>query len=270
MKPPGGAPGWWVVFVREMEEHWIGGKALFLLLCFCLTLAGASFLQTVMSQDDVIPPKEMLFTTLGLGIAFGVLIGLVIAADSLSGERERFTLEGLLLTPVSRRQIVVGKFLAAISPWPVAMAITVPYLAVLAQGDEVLGPTVLWGALFGSLLAAGFAGLGMLTSLWSKVNRTSLFVSLTLYLIFFLPTEMPSGAQKGAMGQLLKRVNPMEAVNQVLEKIVVNNRTPREMLSWMTSPVVFAVLVLGLLFWFADGLSFDGGRFIYGRTSNHG
>jgi len=253
------APGWWLVFVREMSEHWIGGKALGLVLFFCIMLGGASLLQAVISVDDVIPPREMIFSVLGLGISFGLVMGLVIGADSLSGERERSTLEALLLTPTSRWDIVAGKFLAAISLWPVAMVLTGPYVALLAQGDEALGPALLWGAVLGTLLAASFAGLGMLVSFWSNANKTSLTISLTLYLLFFLPTQMPSGAQKGAMGYLLKRVNPIEAVNQFLENVIVNNRTPRHMLPWLTGPAVFAVLVLGMLVWQAEGLGLEGG-----------
>src|SRR5439155_7226639 len=78
-------------------------------------------------------------------VAVGMFICLVIAGDSLSGERERGTLEALLLTPASRRQIVLGKFLAALSPWPVALAIGVPYWVVLSKGDPVLAQALLWG-----------------------------------------------------------------------------------------------------------------------------
>ncbi len=258
VKPSNVAPSWWLVFLRELNELWMGGKAPILLLLFCVLLGSTSYVQTIISQDDPIPPKEMLFYVLGSSIGFGLLIGMIIGADSISGERERSTLESLLLTPTSRRQIVVGKFLAAISPWPVALVMTVPYLTVLAQRDEMLGPAVFWGAVLGSLLTSSFVALGMLVSFWSNSNKTSLSVSLTLYIIFYLPTQLPSGAQKGAMGYLLKRVNPMESVNQFLENVLVNNRTPTYMAPWLRSPILFGVLVFGLLFWYAGSLGLEG------------
>jgi hypothetical protein len=49
------------------------------------------------------------------------------------------------------------------------------------------------------------------------------------------------------MGKLVKRINPMEAVNQFLEKIIVNNRTFAEMVSWLAAPLIFAFLTLFLL-----------------------
>ena len=254
-------PAWWLVFTRELAELWIGGRALNLLILFCIVLGILTYVLASSSQQDPIPPKEMVFYMLGLSIAFGEFIGVIIGADSISGERERATLEPLLLTPTSRRQLVVGKFLAGVSPWPAALTITVPYLAVLSQGDEVLGPALFWGAVLGSLLASAFTGFAMLVSLWSNSNRTSLFMSLTVYLLCLLPTQLQGGAQKGAMGYLLKRVNPMESVNQFIENVLINNRTPAHMSPWLTAPVLFALTVFGVLFWYASpGLRLEQGR----------
>lgn len=45
-----------------------------------------------------------------------VLMASVLAADGVAGERERGTLEGLLLTPISDRELAVAKLLAAWLP----------------------------------------------------------------------------------------------------------------------------------------------------------
>lgn len=246
-----GRPPWWLMFLRELAELWLLGRALYLIVLYSILLGIMAFVLASNSELDLIPPKEMVFLTLQVAMAVGLFIGLIIGADSISGERERATLEGLLLAPASRRQIVTGKYLAAVSPWPVALLVAVPFLLVLSQGDPVFGQALLWGGLLGSILAFAFTAFGMLVSLWSNSNKTSLFVSLTVYILFLLPTQFPGTAQAGTMGQLLKKVNPLEASNQFLEKILVNNRTLEEMSSWLVAPVVFAALVLGLLFLFA-------------------
>ena len=256
-----GSPGWWLVFRRELTELWLGGRALTLLSLFSILLGITAFLIATNAELELIPPKEVASLMLQPSIAFGLFIGLIIGADSISGERERSTLEALLLTPTSRRQIIVGKFLAAASPWPAALAISFPFVAVLSQWDEVLGQALLWGTLLGTMLALAFTGVGMLVSFWSNSNRTSLFVSLLIYFVFFLPTQFPGEAQKGLVGQLIKRANPMEATRHFIDKILVNNRTYEEMWTWLLSPMVFVVLVLALLFLYAGpSLRFEGGR----------
>jgi len=254
-------PAWWLVFTRELTDLWIGGKALILILAYSILLGIMVYVLSSNSELSLIPPKEMVYETLKNAMAVSLFIGLIIGADSLSGERERATLEGLLLTPTSRRQIAVGKFLAAISPWPAALIIAIPYLRVLAQGDEILGPAILWGALLGSVLVPAYTGLGMLVSFWSSTNKTSYFVSLGIYILFLVPAQLPGRAQTGAAGQFLQWVNPFAAANHFLSKHLVNYRTVAEFWTWLISPVAFAVLVLGLLFLYAaPGLRLEAGK----------
>jgi ABC-2 type transport system permease protein len=202
-------------------------------------MAAWAFILVRTSQVDLTPAKEMVYSILQDCIYFGVFAGLVLGADSISGDRDRAALEPLLLTPVSRRQIVVGKLLAGVSPWPVML--------VVAQGDGILGWAVVWGALLGSLLALSFTAMGMLVSARSNSNRASLFVSLTLYALLLFPAILPGYLQKGRVGKFFQRVDPLAASDEFLEKILVNNRTLREFHSWLRGPVVFALLMVGLL-----------------------
>ncbi|MEZ4616648.1 MAG: hypothetical protein R2867_14265 [Caldilineaceae bacterium] len=49
------------------------------------------------------------------------------------------------------------------------------------------------------------------------------------------------------MGRVLKAANPMEAVDHVLEKLLVNNRTLDELTTYLWSPILLPLLVLALL-----------------------
>jgi ABC-type transport system involved in cytochrome c biogenesis permease component len=264
--PGSASPTWWVVFKRELADQWVAGKALYLTLIYTIALGVMTYLMASNSELSLIPPKEMVYETLKIAMGFALFIGLIIGADTLSGDRERSTLEGLLLTPTSRRQIVIGKFLAAISVWPVALVIVIPYLKVLSQGDDVLGPAILWGAILGSLMAPAYTGLGMLVSFWSSSNKTSYFVSMAIYIFLLVPAQLPGRAQTGAAGQFVQWINPLAATNHFLSKHLVNYRPISEFWTWLTSPVVFAVLVLGVLFLYAaPGLRLDAGRALPGR-----
>ena len=153
------APTWWVVFKRELADLWIGGKAPALLLIYSILLGILTYVLASNSDLSLVPPKEMVFETLRSALEMGLFLGLILGADSISGERERGTLESLLLTPTSRRQILAGKFLAALTPWPAAMAMSIPFYAVLSQGDDSFLPAVLWGLGVGTLLTIGWTGL---------------------------------------------------------------------------------------------------------------
>jgi ABC-type transport system involved in multi-copper enzyme maturation permease subunit len=261
--PSGGVWGatWWLVFKRELRDLWVGGKALNLTIAYTIVLGGYAYWQAADSTVSLIPPKEMVFELWKFAMMSAVFIGLIIGADTFSGERERSTLEGLLLTPTSRLQIVVGKYLAAASTWPAALVMTVPYTYVLAQGDEVFGQAVMWGAFVGTLLAPAFAALGVFVSFWCSNNKSSMFVSLGLYFVFLLPTQLQGRAQGGVMGLLYQALNPMTGSRHFLAGILVNNRTPAEYSEYLVSSAVFLVVMLLLLFWYAGpALRLEPGR----------
>ena len=257
---------WWFVFLKELRDLWIGGKAMYLCLVLAALLGAYAYIMARDSVLSLVPPPEMVYELLKAALVAAVFVGLILGADTLSGDRERATLEGLLLTPVSRRQLVVGKFLAAVSPGPVAWLIAIPYMKVLSQGDGVLGQAVFWAAIWYALLVPAFTALGMFVGFWCNSNKTSMFVSLGIYLLFLLPTQLPGRAQGGFMGYLLQWVNPMAAERVFLSKILTNNRWlfdtygPGPLWSWGLSSVVFAGVMYALLFGFAGPrLRFEGG-----------
>ena len=256
-----GTPAWWLVFTRELADLWIGGKALNLILIYSVVLGFMVFVFSFNSELSLIPPKEAVYEMLKNAMGVSLFIALIIGADSLSGERDRATLESLLLTPASRRQIIVGKFLAGMSPWPVAFTIAIPYMNVLSQGDEIMGPAIAWGAITGTVLMLAYVGLGMLVSFWSSSNKVSYFVSLGVYILFLVPAQLPGKTQAGAAGQFLQWVNPLAAVNHFLSKHLVNYQPLSAFWTWLISPVVFSVLVVFALFLYAGpGLRLEAGK----------
>lgn len=251
---------WWLVLRQELVDLWVGGRVFILLILFSALMSITTLLRQAESQMSLIPPTEMVYLTLLGSISFGLFIGLILGADSISGERERATLESLLLTPTSRRQIVLGKFLAAMSPWPVALILSIPYMAVLAQGDKVFGQAIVAGALLGSILAVAFTGFGILVSIWAKSNKVSLFVTLLVYVIFLIPTQFPGSAQKGDLGYFVQQLNPLQATSEFLEKLLVNNRTVGERVGYLFAAILAATVILALIFLYAaPRLTLEGG-----------
>ena len=97
----------------------------------------------------------------------------VIAADAVAGERERKTLEGLLLTPLTDREVFVAKLAGA---WLPAVALSlgggivyavVGELSTLGLIEGLLFPNVVWAVLvlwLGPALAAISLGATVLVS----------------------------------------------------------------------------------------------------------
>jgi hypothetical protein len=243
-------PAWKLVLKRELTDLWVSGKALNLLLLYSMMLGLMLYTYSLNPELSLAPPGEAVYELLKNSIAFSIFVGLIIGADSISGERDRSTLESLLLTPVNRRHIIIAKLLAGISPWPAAYLIVLPFLYVLAQGNDVLGPAMFWGAITGTVLVLGYTGLGMFVSFWSGSNKISYFVSLSIYALHLVPVEL-TGDGVDIAGEILQWLNPLSAVNYFLSKHLVDYRSVADYWPWLISAVLLASITIALLLRFA-------------------
>jgi ABC-2 type transport system permease protein len=234
--------GWAIVGEQELRDLWLGGRGLLLALAFSVLVSVIAYLTATNQALNFLEQRESVNLTLQVAIAMGSLLALLAAADAVSGERERSTLESLLLTPVSRLGLTGGKLVAALSLWLAAFVITIPYVWFLGRGIDLVADAVITGLVVGTLLAVFLASLGIVISIFANSNRVSLSVSLFLLLAIFAPTQLPSSAQKGWAGELVLRVNPLTAGEHYAGKILVNGHSWSEDISWLISPIVAAAV----------------------------
>lgn len=248
-------PAWRVVLGQEVRDLWLGGRGLVLIFAFSVLVGIIAYLVATNTDLNFLEQRESTSLTLQVAIAVGGLLTLLVAADAISGERERGTLETLLLTPVSRHQLAVGKLLASLSLWLAAFVITVPYVWFLGDGVGIVDEALVAGFVVGTLLAVFLASLGLLLSCFTASNRVSLSLSLFVLLALLAPTQLPAGAQQAWAGDLLLRVNPLTAGERYVSRIVISGHEWSQDVSWLLSPVIGAVV-------FAVAATLVGGRSI--------
>src|SRR6185437_1072241 len=219
-------------------------------LAFSVLLGIETFVLATNAELKLFTPRDMVYESTKIAIRVSMLIGLIIGADSISGERERRTLEGFLLTPASRTQFVFGKFLAGLTAWPVALVLTIPFMVRLSQGGGAIPRAALGGALVGVLLIPAFVAIGIFVSFWCSSNKTSYFISLGVFLMFVLQDR--------------QWLNPIPVGFDFLSKLVVGHAdgvvveggeglTPlpvSEIWGSLVAPLVFTLVMLAILFLF--------------------
>jgi ABC-2 type transport system permease protein len=239
-------PGWSVVAGQEAHDLWVGGRGLALVFGVSILLSVVAYMAATNQALNFLEQREAVNLTVQVAVAVGVLVTLVVSADAISGERERGTLENLLLTPVSRRAIVVGKAAAALSLWFAVFVVTIPYVWVLGRGVALVATALLVGLLVGTLLAASLAAIGLLISAGSASNKASVAVSLLLLLALFAPTQLPGGP-KGWFGEAVLRGNPVGSALHYIGEVLVSGHTWTRDLSYLASPLLILVVAGGAL-----------------------
>lgn len=231
---------WTIVAAQELRDLWLGGRGLLLALAFSALVSVIAYLAATNQALNFLEQRESVGLVVQVAVGVGGLLALLAAADAVSGERERGTLESLLLAPVARLSITNGKLLASLSLWLAAYAISVPYVWFLGRGVGLVGDALAAGLVAGTLVAVFVASLAMIVSVFARSSRISLSASLFALIALFAPTQLPSNAQRGWIGDALVRVNPVAAGERFVGKVVVDGHGWGQEISWLLSPLVGA------------------------------
>jgi ABC-2 type transport system permease protein len=154
-----------------------------------------------------------------------LMVSSVIAADSFAGEKERKTMEALLYTPTTDRELFVAKLL---SGWFAALAVALVGFVLYA-------------------VTANAAG-------WSTMQRIFFPNTMWLVLIFWVVPALP-GLGLGVMVLVSSRAEGFQDANQIGGVVVL----PIVLLVFgqVTGAMYFSVtlvFLLGLVIWLLDGL----------------
>lgn len=232
---------WRVVFAQECSDLWLGSKGLSVLFGYSLVLSVLAYLAAGDASINLLDARESVGLIVQVAIALGTLAALVVSADAISGERERGTLESLLVTPVPRRSLVVGKLLAATTTWIACLVVAVPLVVVLADGLGIAAEALVVLLVVGGLVAAALTALGLAVSAVAMSNRMSLAASVALLLALAAPSQLPAIKAKGALGSVLIKANPVSAGLRLANDVLVNQASWSTNWTYVISPVVAAV-----------------------------
>jgi ABC-2 type transport system permease protein len=254
--PTAPAHGWLVVAGQELRDIWLSWRGPIIVFAFSLLLSLLTYLAAANKELNILDQRDTVNQVVQITLGIGVAVSLLFGADTISGERERETLESLLLTPVPRRQIAVGKLLAAVSVWPVLMLVAVPYVWALKAGAVLFTDAIVAGFVVGSLLTAAFACLGLIVSVLSNSNRLSLAASFFIFVVLLAPTRIPLS---GWLGSHIARINPVTAGARFVDRIITRNHGLGEEWTLLIAPIVAAVIALIVVYVVAGRLRLQGG-----------
>ena len=127
-------------------------------------------------------------TLMNLCLLLSPLVAVVMGAASIAGEQERGTLEHLLAQPLTRTELLLGKFaglLFALSAATVAGFVPAGVAIAIAAGPQVL-PHYLLFPVIATLAGAAMAAVGLLISVTSRSAVQSQGMAMFVWFGFVL------------------------------------------------------------------------------------
>jgi ABC-type transport system involved in multi-copper enzyme maturation permease subunit len=140
---------------------------------------------TTASDGLTTTPVGKLFFAAVTAVELGLicLLAPALTADLISGERERQTLDLLLVTPLSRRQIVIGKLVAALGSLLLLILLALPIQALAVLIGGVGWQELMAGMLLLLLTAVTYGCVGLYWSARLRTTRAALLLSYVTTLV---------------------------------------------------------------------------------------
>lgn len=185
-------------------------------------------------------------------VLFALVGGMYIAIDVSAGEKERKTLEALLLTPATRLQIVAGKFAA------VALTASTTIILSLASmyaafrlfppqfGDQAITLHLSFAAIgvmlsVGVILAIMFAGLLLSVAIFAKSYKEAQNYITPFYLLAVLPVAIFAQIPGFKPSQAFFFIPGVNAVF-VIKEVLINVYSSTHILYTVVSLLVYALI----------------------------
>jgi ABC-type transport system involved in multi-copper enzyme maturation permease subunit len=212
------------IMQKEIRETILTPKGFLWYIITSMILSVLSYLFLTNSELSLLDQGQMLYRIMNFITALGVLVGLVFGADAFAGEIERGTLEALLLSPVNKAEIALGKLGAALTNWGILFAISLPYLFVVGKGGQNLLIGVAYLAILGTFLAITFSAFSMGLSARIRSMRNSLIISFFIFLLAGAPIFLSAAQRRTWFGRILDFLNPFACTINTFDSVVVDSQ----------------------------------------------
>lgn len=184
----------WIITKRELRSFFDSLMAYVMIILF---LGFSGFFTWLFGSDIFLVNQASLQSF--FGIAFWSLFFFIPAVTMglLADERKSGTLELLVTKPVTDRQIIAAKFLAAFLLICITLALTLPYYFTVANIGKIDHSAVLMGYLGLLFMSAVYISIGMFASSITGNQIVAFLIALFIGIFFHLIFGLLASATTG-------------------------------------------------------------------------
>ncbi|MDF9413683.1 ABC transporter permease [Brevibacillus laterosporus] len=255
---------------KELRERFRSKRSIWILFSY-LMVFGAVLLGylTIMEKTSTFflgEGDDLFFAMSALHYALICFIAPALAAGTISGERERQTLNILLTTQLSPRRIILSKLVTSLSFMFLLIMASLPLYSFVFLYGGVSPSQIFSIILFFAINILFFGSLGIFCSTWVKRTGVStiiaygiafFFVVGTGFLLYFLVEIMRywypemNGIENFFLLKWLTYINPCIVGSRILGMTMFSSMSSNDDFYWGYFASFYLVLSIGLLCWSA-------------------
>ena len=212
-----------ILIKKECLEEIFSARGAALYLVGVGVLSVFSLLLVSNTELSLLDNAQAVYMMSAIIITLALLIIVIRGGDGFAGERERETLETLLITPISPAEIAFAKLMGLLFTWLIIFVLSIPYLWAVGSTGQNLFSALIYLFVAGTLLVAIFGGFMLALSIRMKTFRGALSIGLTAFLLSGSPILLGPSLRQSAVGRFVDLINPFAISINMLDSAVIDS-----------------------------------------------
>jgi ABC-2 type transport system permease protein len=236
------------IWLKEIKAQLFTWKSTVWLLIASLLFSFTSYLLLTNKELSLLDQTELLWLLGKIIIGVAFLIVTIDASSIITTEFEKETAESLFLSPISLKDFIIGKFLAALTLWGMVFVVAIPYIIVASSGSNLAIPFLFYTALLGTLGVTGLIMIIFGISLLYRTAKNTLTTSLVILLAFSIPALFSSTLKNNTVADIFSKINPVDNIFSSLDNVLVDYQTSLlQNAKFLLPLLIFGIVGLGVL-----------------------
>ncbi len=228
-----------ILVQKEFKELLFSSRGILFFLLVAVILSLFSLLLVTNTELSLLDNAQALYMMGGIVLALMMLVAAVYGSDAIAGERERHTLETLLVTPLTLKNIVVSKLWFSVILYCMLFLLSLPYfIAVGSSGQNLItGLVYLFG--IGLMLSLIYTSVALFVSLRIHSFKNAILLNLAIVIFSASVILVSPAMRQSGPGKIMDYLNPFADAINTLDSVIIDSE-----------PLSVQVLRLAMIFGF--------------------
>ena len=233
---------------KECAEDILSFRSLLLFLFASVLMSIFAFLLISNKELSLLDNAHAIYMMIGIVLVLSSLIIIIQGSDSIAGERDRETLEVLLLSPIGSKGLILAKLGKIMISWLFLYVLAIPYLWAVGSTGQNLWPAIYILFITGTLLTLILSGISLIISAEMSTLKGALFISMVIFLLLVSPTVLGSSLRQTMVGRVFDFINPfMDALNSI-DSVIIDSEKLNVQSYRLGIMVLYTIVIQGFLF----------------------
>jgi len=230
------------IIKKEFKESLYENKGIWMMVAAAFILSALCFLVTNMKEGSVLAQNDILQYAIKAVLFITLTISTVLGASAFASEREENTLESLLLTPISKLNLTLAKFLGVFVIGIILCLVSIPYLIAIGLGSGLVLQAILVTFFCGILLLLAFTSISIGLSVLMGNSKASVLTSVLVVLILTFPAFIQGLFKMSPVGTFFLKYDPMASCFNMMKSMLSDKLSFFSQMQYILPILLFAVI----------------------------